>query len=249
MSRIPVRFKEQLVSLRGIAFDKDGTLIESYPYWHELWSCQKGIIAEVAGEEVASLWEEEVGAKGGVFDRQGPFTTAPLIEERTLLAGLLYRSKKWPWDICRKKAQCVYEETNLLLAFAKMIKPRPGVLELVYQLKAAGVAVGIVTSDSRECARRTLALIGLPESSWDFFYTGSDGLQPKPAPDMVLSACKDIGCFPQEMAVIGDSIMDVKMAKNAGAIAVGVPEAVEDIALLRLTADFVLSGLYDITLG
>lgn len=248
MSLIRVKFKEQWVSLRGVAFDKDGTLLESYPYWHELWKHKRALISEMAGESIASLWEEEFGAKGGVFDRRGPFTTAPFIEERTLIASLLYRSKKWAWDICREKAQSVYDESNRLLDFEKAVKLRPGALELVHQLKSAGMPVGIVTTDSRDNAEKTLAMVGLPESFWDFFYTSCDGLPPKPAPDMVLSACKDVGCLPEEMAVVGDSIMDAKMAKNAGAIAVSVPEVPEDIAFLKPVADIILSSLHDISL-
>jgi phosphoglycolate phosphatase len=51
---------------------------------------------------------------------------------------------------------------------------------------------------------------------------GADTAASKPAPDMVLNACRETGILPADTLVIGDSIYDMQMAVSAGASAIGV---------------------------
>jgi phosphoglycolate phosphatase len=246
---VPIRFGARTVPVRAIAFDKDGTLIESQPFWHELWGIRMQLIADLAGADTAALWEREVGATSGVFDRRGPFCTAPVSEGRTLLAGLLYRTMHWSWDTCREQAAALYERSNRLLQVERVTRARTGAKELIRTLKHTGVSIGIVTSDSRPRAVKSLELLGFPETFWDFFFTASDGFTPKPAPDMVLAAAERVRCHPEDIAVVGDSVVDARMAKASGSFAVSVPEVPEDAGFLATETDVVLSGLDEISLG
>ena len=44
----------------------------------------------------------------------------------------------------------------------------------------------------------------------------------KPAPDMLLRAMSDVGVDPSETVMVGDTIYDLEMARNAGTAAIGV---------------------------
>lgn len=245
----PVRFGTRVVTVAAVAFDKDGTLLQSQPFWHELYRLRRALVREVANEEIAGIWEREAGASGGQFDRRGPFSVATLGEEITLTAGLFYRQFGWSWERCRDAARWVYEESNRRLDLAKVTVARSGAVEVVRSLKQAGVAVGVLTSDNADRARRALALVGLPDTVWDFLLTPEDVDQPKPAPDMVLAACAAVGCPPEMVAVVGDSAVDMQMGRSAGAFAAGVPEEPADASFLAPLADVILPGFQGIVVS
>jgi phosphoglycolate phosphatase len=53
-------------------------------------------------------------------------------------------------------------------------------------------------------------------------YQAADTAASKPAPDMVLNACAATGILPEKTVMVGDSIYDMEMARDAGAYGVGV---------------------------
>jgi phosphoglycolate phosphatase len=65
----------------------------------------------------------------------------------------------------------------------------------------------------------------IERNDWHGLFTtlqGADTAASKPAPDMVLNACRETGIAPAHTLVIGDSIYDMQMAVSAGATAIGV---------------------------
>jgi phosphoglycolate phosphatase len=65
----------------------------------------------------------------------------------------------------------------------------------------------------------------IEKNGWEGVFTtlqGADTAETKPAPDMVLNACRETGIAPANTIVFGDSIYDMQMARSAGAHAVGV---------------------------
>lgn len=250
MSRaaVPVRFGDQVRPVAAVAFDKDGTLTETLPFWDALFGHCCDLIAEVAGAQAAEQWATEMGAPGGRYDRRGPFAVGPRPEEIILTAGLLYRRMGWPWSRCRDTASAIMAEADRRLDLRAVAVPRRGAVELVRSLKAAGVAVGVVTSDDAGRASQVLSLVGLPPETWDFFLTPESVQRPKPAPDMVLAACAAAGCAPEALAVVGDAAVDMQMARAAGAFGVAVPEDPADIGALAPYADVVLAGPHAITI-
>ncbi|MDB4895214.1 MAG: HAD-superfamily hydrolase [Firmicutes bacterium] len=243
-----VRFGDRLARVAAVAFDKDGTLLESQPFWHGLWRLRRSLIYDRAGEETAAVWEQEMGAVGGAFHRAGPFAVATLAEETTLLAGLFYRRMGWSWEQARSASLQIHRESNERLDLERVTAARKGAVAAVRSLHEAGVPVGIVTSDEKPRAVRALELIGLPATTWAFFLTPADVVRPKPAPDMVTAACAAVGCTPESLAVVGDSLVDLQMARAAGALAVAVPEYADDADLLSAHADILLSGPHEISL-
>lgn len=55
----------------------------------------------------------------------------------------------------------------------------------------------------------------------------------KPAPDMVLALCDQLGLMPSETLVVGDTTHDLQMAANAGAPAVAVTTGAHSAETLR----------------
>lgn len=96
-----------------------------------------------------------------------------------------------------------------------------GAQELVEELAAAGCLLGVATGKSRLGLNRALEVSGLKAH---FHATRcADECSSKPAPDMLLEIMDELDADPAETLMIGDTIHDLQMARNAGvgALAVG----------------------------
>ncbi|MGV1048259.1 MAG: HAD family hydrolase [Solirubrobacterales bacterium] len=101
------------------------------------------------------------------------------------------------------------------------IEPFPEVLATIAALRAAGKRIGVATSKSRvrldlEAERTGLgALI-------DVSVSGDEVQRAKPDPESVREAIRLLGADPAATLFVGDGPNDVRAARGAGAIAVGV---------------------------
>jgi histidinol-phosphate phosphatase family protein len=115
----------------------------------------------------------------------------------------------------------------------------PGAREAVERLRAAGVALAVVSNQSGVARgmlthadvtavnRKIEELLG-PLGPWFFCPHGPSEACAcrKPAPGMVLAAAAALGVRPEECVLIGDTGADVEAARAAGARAVLVPNTV-----------------------
>ncbi|HYD98420.1 MAG TPA: HAD-IA family hydrolase [Alphaproteobacteria bacterium] len=96
----------------------------------------------------------------------------------------------------------------------------PGCREALAALAEAGVLLGIATGKGSRGLRAILELHGLTPL---FATLQTSDLAPgKPAPDMVLRALAATGVEREHAVVIGDTVFDVQMARNAKVPALGV---------------------------
>lgn len=115
-----------------------------------------------------------------------------------------------------------------------------GVAEMIATLTARDdVLMGAVTGKSR----KGLDLIRNSHGFEETFFVSrtADDCPSKPHPAMVLECCAEAGIDPIDTLVIGDSVYDILMAKNAGARALGVSWGYgETEALMAAGADAVV---------
>jgi len=101
------------------------------------------------------------------------------------------------------------------------IFPLAGAAELLDWLQALHIPVAIVTSKGQHRAEEQLAHLG-----WsDKVYTvvgKLDGRANKPDPESLLIACDALQTKPENTIMVGDGIADVKAAKRAGSVGVGI---------------------------
>jgi histidinol-phosphate phosphatase family protein len=119
------------------------------------------------------------------------------------------------------------------------VEPMPGALAALDRLRAAGIAVGVVTNQSgvarglissaevEAVNERIEKLLG-PFGTWAVCPHGpDDGCEcRKPLPGLILRAAADLGVEPHECVVIGDIGTDVQAARAAGARGILVPTPV-----------------------
>lgn len=100
-----------------------------------------------------------------------------------------------------------------------LARPFPGMLELVGHFRDAGVGIGLVTSKLREDALVELATTGFGDRV-DVVIAFEDTQAHKPDPAPQLAALSAVGA--SRGVGVGDLPTDIKSARAAGLVAVGV---------------------------
>lgn len=121
----------------------------------------------------------------------------------------------------------------------------PGVADLVAALIAAGVPIGIASSSSRGWLDRHVGRLGLEEHLGTWVGADMVGGVGKPAPDVYLRACADLGADPTRSVALEDSGHGVTAAKAAGMAVVAVPSQITRFHDLT-EADLVVPSLADL---
>lgn len=102
----------------------------------------------------------------------------------------------------------------------------PGVVELLEALSDAGVATGIASSSSRAWLDRHIDRLELGAHFGTLVGSDVVGGVGKPAPDVYLRACADLGVEPTRSVALEDSAHGTTAAKAAGMTVVAVPSRI-----------------------
>ncbi|MCL7761969.1 HAD family hydrolase [Polaribacter sp. Z014] len=118
-------------------------------------------------------------------------------------------------EVCLKDMMQVYSEVCTVKT-----KPYEGILELLEKLNAKNIKVSVL-SNKEDTLTKKIAAFLLPE-----FLSPVLGLKvevdKKPNPKVALEVCEEIGVKPEETIFIGDTDVDILVAKNANMLPVGV---------------------------
>lgn len=99
--------------------------------------------------------------------------------------------------------------------FLDMIKLFPGVQEMLEEVKRRGYKSGIATSRLRRSLHMGLEKYDLYKY-FDAIVAYEDIEEPKPAPDTVYRVLEKMGSKTENAIMIGDTLLDILCAKNAG---------------------------------
>lgn len=99
--------------------------------------------------------------------------------------------------------------------------PYAGMHQLVTDLIEAGAKVGIATSRRRGSAQRLKELLGLDERL-PLLVGLEDTVAHKPAAEPLLLAAQRLGSEPGDCVYVGDALVDLRAARAAGMLGVGV---------------------------
>ena len=101
-------------------------------------------------------------------------------------------------------------------------KPYPGILPLLKDLQARGIAWGVSTNKPRAYAAPLMKALQLMETSPAEFdpchslVCPDDVKDRKPHPESLYLNCREIACAPHEAIYIGDHLRDVEAGRRAG---------------------------------
>jgi len=174
--------------VKAILFDMDGVLIDSHDVWIDLFNLT---LRNFNKEEIS---EDEFNKNAWAQD-----------------IGLV--AKKYFKDIPLKDIVDFYFAN--FMKFKEKIKLIPNVEELLKALKERQIKIVLVSNTYHDLQRKMLESVGLLK--YFYFTVGADDVENgKPAPDMIIYACKKLKIEPKETILVGDTIYDKQSAEAAG---------------------------------
>ncbi len=106
------------------------------------------------------------------------------------------------------------------------VELKPGVKEILQYLKDKGIKIGLATSTVRDRAMGYLTDHDIYKY-FDKLVFGDMVEHGKPAPDIFLKACEELGVAPEEVIAVEDSINGIKSSHAAGTYPVMVVDLIE----------------------
>ena len=227
-----------------VIFDKDGTLVDYEEVDLELARARKKSVEKIGGNGVADLWARAVGVdlKRKTMDFRGPLGTLPGREELLIAAAAFYMNGH-PWEEARMLAQKAYDD-----AYEGMKSPYgsvllEGVVKSLRKMKDHGLKLAIASTYAQRRTVESLKTLRVA-SLFDVIVGPEDVARGKPAPDMIFEVLKQTSCSADEAVMVGDSVSDMKMGKNAGVKAsIGVLTGVDGRMELGKFADVIVDSV------
>ena len=227
MTRVTVG--ERSFEVSAFVFDKDGLLFESKQFWIALAEERMEKLRRLGSEELVKVWARAFGVKTGDgvlvedVDATGILAVASPAEEITATAALMVQVLQLRWTEARDHANEVFLAADEELSLSKALKPRPGFPRIMERLRACGIPYGVATSDTAERTVDSFRLFDDPDAL-SFIVCPKDVKRGKPNPDMLEEVSRRLDIPAAQLVMVGDSYVDVEMARRAGAVGIGIPE-------------------------
>ena len=227
------------MKIRGVLFDKDGTLIEVNATWVPVY---RRMLAEMFGtdQEGADLLLERAG-----LDRAtGTFRPGSVLAAGTTRQHIAIW---WPdlgaAEIEEKVRILDHDYAPMVKASLKPLMP----LEPIFaELRAMGLKLGVATNDSHISATNHMSHIGVIEHFEDIIAADTVTV-PKPSGSMIRRFAEITGLQSAEIAMVGDNSHDMEEARNGGAgLAIAVLSGNATHADIAHLADHTISSVAEL---
>lgn len=227
------------MTIRGVLFDKDGTLLDFHATWIPACRSAAMFFADGRADRVEALLRA-----GGWDERTGR------VRPGTPFAAGSNRDIAEVWAALMPPHLSDIETIASLLdeMFMEGAEPAPvGDLAALFgELSGLGLKLGIATNDSAGGAQATLAPFGVLDLL-DFVAGYDSGHGAKPGPGMVHGFCTAVGLAAGEVMVVGDNRHDLEMGRAAGVgLKVGVLTGTSGREELAGLADHLLDSVMDL---
>ncbi|WP_229801371.1 HAD family hydrolase [Tateyamaria omphalii] len=219
-------------SVRGIIFDKDGTLFDFSTTW-EAWAA--AFLRRATGGNDALA--QRAGAAIG-FDLTGArFLPGSIVIAGTPTEIAVELSTHFP-ELSFDALVALLNEEAARAPQAEAVALKP----LLTGLRARGLALGVATNDAEAPARAHLQSAGV-DGFFDFIAGSDSGFGGKPAPGQLLGFCADTGLDAASVVMVGDSTHDLHAGRAARMRTVGVLTGMAPFEELAPYADIVLPDI------
>lgn len=178
-------------SLKGVLFDLDGTLLDTY-----------GIILCSMRHTLKTYFPERDYTEAELMAGVG----TPLLAQMMGFAG---------GDETLGEEMTAFYRAHNNTVHDERVRAFPGTLAALEALRAQGLRLGVVTSKREGMAARGMRIAGIAEQ-FDFIIGSDSWHEHKPAPGPILHGCDLLGVAPGECLYVGDSRYDMQAGNAAG---------------------------------
>lgn len=236
---------EEAMKADVIIFDKDGTLLDFDAFWVSLSRVAIGHVLADFGMDAALQNDilEALGVHDGVTDINGVLCKGTYEEMGHIVYAILQ-----PHGLTVPCKDVVTEVEAAYARHAKegVVKPTcPDLADTLAELKEKGARLAVVTTDNEPITRHCLEELGIL-SYFDAIFTDDGHTPTKPDP----YCAEELRCrYATDKArtfMVGDTMTDVRFAKNAGITAVALAPTPEKQAVLAPAADILISAISEL---
>ncbi len=193
--------------VRAVLFDLDGTLVDSFDAWFKVYN-----------ESLA-----EFG-----------FRPVTRNEFKAHFGSPIEKDVRENFRGCTvNQVENAYNRN--FLKNINRVKLFPGAKETLNALKNKGYELGLITGSTRQITNNLIQKFNLGKF-FNVILTMDDVKRRKPAPDVVLKACKILAAKPQNTILVGDTKNDTLAGKSAGCITIGY----------KISGDYKINHLKDV---
>ena len=221
--------------IRGLVFDKDGTLFD----FHRTWSAWgAALIRDITGDDESHA---RALAEALAYDLEN----TSFLPGSPLIAGTIDVLIDAVLELLPGTDEA--ELRALVLAETAAIRPVEAVplVPLLDRLTAEACVLGLATNDAEGPARAHLAAAGVL-GHFSFIAGYDSGHGAKPGPGMCAAFCAATGLPPSACAMVGDTTHDLASGRAAGMATVGVLTGLSTRDDLAGLADVVLDSIADL---
>lgn len=205
--------------------DLDGTLIDSAP---DLASALASLLKEEGQSPVSLKAVKGMVGDGAAKLVERAFTLSGETPTPATLTGLTDRFLQ------------IYET---MLAVDTVVFP--GVKETLAALKADGWRLAVCTNKPEQASREVIEALGL-NPLFDAIAGGDSYATRKPDPGHILSLLGQLDASPEMAILVGDSLVDVAAARNAGVAVIAVSYGYRRVPASELGADVLIDAFAEL---
>ncbi|TRC93882.1 HAD family hydrolase [Mesorhizobium sp. WSM4303] len=225
--------------IKGILFDKDGTLVD----FNATWLSIADFMAMDAAE--GDRWKADRLLSAAGFD----FVAKRFKPDSIFASGTnMDVVELWFPRLSDEDQMLAVARFNEITSVqgSSMAVALPGIVGALTALHKRTYRLGVATNDSTAGAEKTMVTLGVAQL-FDAAYGYDAVANPKPAPDTILAFCDLTGLRPTEIAMVGDNRHDLEMARAGGCgLAIGVLSGTGTRESLSAIADVVLDSVADL---
>lgn len=213
---------ENSIDYDAVVFDMDGVIFDSERAVMQCW--------------------KELAEKYQIPDiEQAVLSCTGTTMKRTREIMLETYGADFPYDTYAKESSVIYHSRY----DGGRLPMKPGVVELLTFLKEEGKKIALASSTRRPTVVNQLKNAGILDF-FDQVICGDMVERSKPAPDIFLKACEELGVKPECAYAIEDSYNGIRAAYAGKLHPIMVPDLLPETAEMRKKAEVVLPSLLEV---
>lgn len=236
------------MAIRGILFDKDGTLIDFYEVWGTAVSpVMEKLLNKYGLSGVPHIREKvlkSLGVVHGKIDPEGALAWKPydLIAEDLLDVLGDFEGKPKSEELTKELINGFYEEVCEKRREYPTFTDLP---VLMKTLRDMNIKIGLATTDELASTQICMERLGIA-GEISFYGTAGGALPAKPSGELISEAAKYWQIKPEQIAVVGDTPNDMRFAHNGNALGIAVLSGTGKKEDLQPFADEIIDSVDDL---